>query len=110
MLPDPVGLTLFVMGEKRYSATEKLAYLALALLVISVALSVLGLLLMFLTEGKSGGMESQDASSMYATYYGILLIGLPATFWLRKLAYARYAAVYMAAKKRKEKRKSQTTW
>ena len=103
---DPLTLSLFVMQNKRYSAIDKLLYLGYNLLYVSVALSIIGLILS-IYEGTSPnhGINPQEISQMYRTYYGILIIGVPAILFFRKIVNARYKGMYIALRN-KEKRNS----
>jgi len=101
---DPLTLTLFVLKEKRYSAIDKLIYIGYILLCLSVALSIIGLILLVLGgSSPANGINQEEVSQAYGTYYGILIIGVPAILFFRKIVDIRYKGVYIALKN-KEKR------
>ena len=103
---DPLTLMLFVLHNQRYSAIDKLIYLGYILLCLSVALSIIGLIFLVLGgTSPENGISPQEVSQMYGTYYGILIIGVPAILFFRKIVNARYKGMYIALRN-KEKRNS----
>jgi hypothetical protein len=99
---DPLTLTLFVLQNKRYSAIDKLVYLGYNLLLLSVALSIIGLILL-IPGGTPADTSPEEISQMYGTYYGILIIGVPAILLFGKIADVRYKGVYIALMNKKRK-------
>ncbi len=96
---DPLTLTLFVLQNDRYSAIDKLVYVGYNLLLLSVALSMIGLILLLLGGTTPGnGTNREEVSQAYGMYYGILVIGLPVVIMFRKIAEPRYKGVYIALK------------
>jgi hypothetical protein len=94
---DPLTLTLFVLRNNRYSPTEKLIYLSYNLLCISVAMSIIGvILLIFEGASPTGSAGQAELRQAYGTYGGILIIGVPAILFFRKIMYAQYKGMYIA--------------
>ncbi|MFZ2455920.1 MAG: hypothetical protein WAX07_05545 [Candidatus Altiarchaeia archaeon] len=102
---DPLTLTLFVLQNNRYSAIDKLVYVGYNLLLLSVALSIIGVILL-LPGGASSNNETngEEISQAYGMYYGILLIGLPVVIIFRKIAEPRYKGVYISLKNKEKKK------
>jgi hypothetical protein len=102
---DPLTLTLFVLQSKRYSAIDKLVYLGYNLLLLSVGLSIIGVILLILGgTTPDDGISPEEVSQMYGTYFGILIIGLPTVRFFRKIADARYKGVYLGLKNKEGKK------
>jgi hypothetical protein len=102
---DTITLTLFVLRNNRYSAIDKLVYIGYNLLLVSVALSIIGLI--FLSLGGAApdqGIGPQELSQAYSTYYGILLVGLPIVLISRKIMEPRYKGAYFALKNQERKK------
>jgi hypothetical protein len=100
---DPLKLALFVFQNRRYSAIDKVIYLGYILLYVSVAISIFGLILLVLW-GTSADISPEEVSQMYGTYYGILVIGLPAIVLFRNIVDIRYKGIYIALKNRERKK------
>ena len=103
--PDPITLLSFVVKEGRYSAVDKVAFIGYILLLAAVALSLIGLLILFLTGTHADDAIDEEASHAYDTYLGMLLLGLPVAYFFTKFTYSRYASVYIAIENRRKKKR-----
>jgi hypothetical protein len=103
---DPLTLAIFVLTNKRYSAIDKLVYIGYNLLYVSVALSIIGLILLVVGGTTSDNETSpEEVSQMYSTYFGILLLGVPAILLFRMVADIQYKGTYIALKNKERKAK-----